>query len=131
MNKRSFLTSIASIATAVALECFGLEKPKVGPSSFLDDEWQYVPTPPLTEDTLDELYRRIVAEELCKDCKWCFTPKILFMVSLPSLSECRRPSWTLEDLVTGERKKTFCSNQRDLKFHGLCGPDAKFFEPKA
>lgn len=69
--------------------------------------------------------------KFCKDCKWCKSPKFLWVLPLPAgIEHCMRPSWKLASLVSGKRTKTFCGNQRDSNLVGMCGLDAKYFEAK-
>lgn len=69
--------------------------------------------------------------KLCKDCKWCKSPKFLWVIPMPEgIEQCMRPSWKLCDPVNGKRTATFCGNQRDFNRTGMCGSDAKYFEAK-
>ena len=64
------------------------------------------------------------APKLCKDCLW-FDPSR--SEDTPRCVRAERPI----SLVTGERLPIFCENQRVLSSNGYCGPEGRYWEPRA
>lgn len=62
--------------------------------------------------------------KFCRDCKHAYTNENF----AHGIFYCSQPASTSWDFVTGNPSGTPCSMLRPR--HDLCGPDAKFFEPK-
>ena len=68
--------------------------------------------------------------KFCKDCKWCCADGGFFWRSVTPNAKCGYVKNNRNVMVTGDIRdsRDFCSINRGCEH--LCGPDAKWFEPK-
>jgi hypothetical protein len=71
--------------------------------------------------------------KLCKDCKWARPDRVLFVFPWWEFTKCDAPPNRVHSVVDGawKRRWELCYVHRTHNDDDVCGPDAKWFEPKA